>query len=67
MIEPIAATYPEIVHTITADAANGTEGQGALTFTVTRSGNIGAPSTVNWFVGGTVDASDLAASCQWAG
>jgi len=59
MIEPIAATYPEIVHTITADAANGTEGQGALTFTVTRSGNIGAPSTVNWFVGGTVDASDF--------
>lgn len=58
MIEPVAA-YPEIVHTIAADSASGTEGQGALTFTVTRSGNIAAPSTVNWFVGGTVDASDF--------
>ncbi|MCK6433795.1 MAG: hypothetical protein HUU30_16085 [Burkholderiaceae bacterium] len=59
MIEPIATAYPEIVHTIAADAASGTEGQGTLTFTVTRSGNIGVPSTVNWFVGGTVDASDF--------
>lgn len=60
MSSAAAATFPEIVHTITADASIGTEGTGTtLTFTVMRTGNIGVASTVNWVVGGTVDAADF--------
>ncbi len=54
-----AATYPPIYHTITADVSASREGQGSITFTVMRTGNTGVPSTVNWFVGGTVDAADF--------
>lgn len=55
----MATAFPEIVHTISAETASGTEGGGTLSFIVTRSGNIGVPSTVNWVVGGTVDAADF--------
>lgn len=54
-----AAAFPPIYHTVTADLTASREGQGTITFTVMRTGNTGVPSTVNWFVGGTVDAADF--------
>lgn len=54
-----SAAYPPIYHTISADLTSASEAKGSVTFTVVRSGNLSVPTTVNWFVGGDVDAADF--------
>ncbi len=62
-----AEYFAPITHTVHADAAQVSEGARTVTFTVTRSGNIGVPSTVTWSAGGSVDKWDFADSVMPSG
>lgn len=53
------AAYPPVTHALSGGGAARSEDAGSFTFTITRTGNTSAATTVTWQAGGGVDAADF--------